>query len=467
MDLRGAIGKVMTDVHGSGLAGMGMWEWDDKGDAGGKFKPVSSHHLLFDSQQNQLEPIYYWLLDFAADIGWPGLEKTIDNFMASPGSGQFSEMNMKATKMQEEGMKILGGMNQIVKSVLNLIYDLKEFELRLAHYDDYNSDDKKEEGILALKQIWLDNVDMKKGRGAIHQMASAEMGFSTLREAFMMANSVDDVKKMNSEDREKGGGGLINDSVMRILIPRIEEFNKWVEYSEAELRKRFAIEKNYMKSQVETVKLYSQWMKPYLESAEKLRQKGFEKSAALVNAFSTTMFELQLVGVKGVGADGKFKGYNSRRGYNKIIIITLKYRGHVSQRVTQKGDYGFGMGGVVDIFFDSYALNDEELAAAKKLIDRTDLEKSMEFSMDVAGDALATMKDDLEYFLKSKDERDAADAKDKKEKGKDKKDDLDINPFGVILRGFADLIGSGKKKEKKEAKKEFVEVENIKKDNYV
>ena len=409
-DLRWAIGEVMKKVHSpSELASMGMWNFDKD-----IFKPVSSHKLGFDSQQNQLEPIYYWILDFAAQIGWSKMEKTIDNFMASPGSGQFSEMSMKATKMQEEGMKILGGMNQIVKSVLNLIYDLKEFELRLEHYKDAKSDDKqkREEGMLALKQIWLDNVDIKKGRGAIHQMASMEMGFSTLREAFMIANSVEDVKKMNADEE----GGLINDSVMRILIPRISEFLKWVKYSERELKKRFSIEKNYLKSQIESVKLYSSWMKPYLEAAEKLRQKGFEKDAALVNAFSTTKFELQLFGTKPVGSDEeRFRGYKTRRTYNQVIIITMVYRGHVSQRVTQKGDYGFGMGGVVDINFDSYALNDEELMAAKKLLEKKDLEKNMEFSMDVAGDALKALKEDLDYFLKDEDERDL------KEKEKSKK----------------------------------------------
>ena len=458
-DLRWAIAEVMKETKNRDSMGM-----DDKA-------KVAHHTLSFDSQQNQLEPIYYWILDFAEQIHFAKMEKIVDNFTASPGSGQFSEMNMKATKMQEEGMKILGGMNQIIKSVLNLIYDLKEFELRLEHYDDANSEGKKkEEGMLALKQIWLDNVDIKKGRGAIHQMSSAEMGFSTLREGFMMANSVEDVDKMNSEDKKEGGVGLINDSVMRILKPRISEFLKWVNYSEKELRKRFSIEKNYLKSQVETVKLYSAWMKPYLESAEKLRQKGFEKDAALVNAFSTTMFELQLLGVKAVGvekdkdgnsiaSDERFGGYNIKRKYNQVVIITLKYRGHVSQRVTQKGDYGFGMGGVVDIDFDAYALNDEELAAAKKMLEKSDLDKSMEFSLDVAGEALKDLKEDLDYFLKSKEERE----KEESEKKGEKKASQDINPFAALFGLF------GKKKVKKVEKGTDVvlKADEIKKDNFV
>ena len=454
-DLKSAIKEVMTKIHGTrGLAAMGMYDFDKD-----SFKPVSSYKLGFDSEQNQIEPIYYWLLDFLGQIGWQS-RKVVDNFMASPGSGQFSEMNMKATKMQEEGMKILGGMNQVIKSVLNLIYDLKEFELRMAHYDDANSSDpkKKEEGLMSLKQIWLDNVDLKRGRGSVHQMA-AELGFTTLREAFMMANSQDDLEKMNKDEE----GGLINDQVMRILIPRLSEFLKWADYSEKELRKRFSIEKNYLKSQVETIKLYSAWMKPYLVAAEKLRQKGFEKNAAMVNAFSTSMFELELLAKQGIKVDDVYGGkYKAKRGYNKVLIVGMEFRGHVSQRVTQKGDYGFGMGGKVDMVFECYSLNDEELSAVWKLLEKSDMEKSLEFSADVAGDALRELKEDLDYFLTSKEDKAKKD--EEIERGEEaKKKSVDVNPFAALLG-----IGVKKKKKSKPKDEEIIlAAEDIKVDNFV
>ncbi len=450
-DMNWAIGEVLTKIYKPGdLASIGMYNFNKS-----KFQPLSSYKLSYDSQQNQVEPSYYWLLDWLGERNWD-LRKIVDNFVASPGSGQFSEMNMKATKMQEEGMKILGGLNQVVKSVLNLIYDLKEFELRLEHYDDVNSEDsnKKKEGMLALKQIWLDNVDLKRGRGSIHQMA-AELGFTTVREVFMMADSQKDLKKMNSDEE----GGLINDQVLRILIPRLSEFLKWTDYSERELRKRFSIEKNYLKSQVETIKLYSAWMKPYLIAAEKLRQKGFDNHSALVNAFSTSMFELQLFGKQEVSVDDiRFPNYNPKRKYYKVMIIAIEFRGHVSQRVTQKGDYGFGMGGKINIDYDCYALNDEELATAKKLVDDADVEKSLQFSGDIAGDALKELKEDLDYFLMSKEDKEKEEGEiPKKEKAQD------INPFAA-------LFGLGKKKKKKTGPKDekmILEPEDIKKDNFV
>jgi hypothetical protein len=413
-----------------------------------KGKPISSFKLTFDSQQAQPEPIYYWLLDFIQDGGWE-TKKITDNFTASPGSGQFADIGQRVTRMQEEGMKILGGLNQVIKSSLNLIYDLKEFKMRFVHYDDARSDNKqtKESGMLALKQIWLDSVDLKRGRGAIHQMA-AEGGFTTIREVFMLANSIDDLKKMN-----KGEGGLINDQVLRVLIPRIAEFNKWVVYSEKELRKRFNIEKSYLKSQVETIKLYSSWMKPYLKAAEELRQKGFEGNAALVSAFSTSMFELTLLGKRKAKVPEKFGNHKLKRDYYSCIVISLVYRGHLGRRETQQGDYGFVMGGRVDMTFDSYTLNSEEMELMEKELTKEDVEDSLKFSSDVAGEALAELKEDLDEFLTDED--------DKNEEKKKKKKEDDINPFAAIFGLFKPS------KKKKGKKKEISSIKSIKADNFV
>jgi len=421
-----------------------------------KGKPVSSFTMTYDSPQNQIEPIYYWILDFVNDLGME-TKKITDNFTSSPGSGHFSEMGQKLTRLQEEGMKVYGLLNQTIKNVINLLYDLKEFEIRLEHYKDAKSEDekKKEAGILALKQIWLDNVDMKRGRGAIHQM-SYEMGFTTLREGFMIANNIDDLKKMSGKD------GLINEQVMRILIPRLDEFLKWQEYSEKELRKRFEIEKSYLKTQVETIKLQSSWIRPYLKAAEELKQKGFDQNPALVNAFSTTMFELTLFGKRKIDLEGEvknenlpsgFRNYKLKRDYYSCVLITMTFRGHVSQRVTQRGDQGFAMGGKVDVSFDSYALNEQEIELFEKELGKQDIDESFKFIQNTASESLEQLKEDIDHFINKEPDEEA------EKKQKSKQDD--INPFSAL---FSFLKKSDKKKKEK---KEISELKQIKKDNYV
>jgi len=415
-----------------------------------EYKPLSSFKMTYDSDMGQLEPVYFWLLDFMQDAGVK-VKKITDNFASAPGSGQFSEMGNKATAMQQQATKILADTNVVIKSILQLVYDLKEFEIRLKQYDRAKSKDAKEreEGMLAIKNIWLDQVDMKRGRGSIHQM-SYEMGFTTLREAFLIANTTEDVDKMAAKD------GVINDSVKRILIPRLGEFLIWKDSSESELSKRFNIEKSYLKTQVESLKLYTRWAKPYLKAAEDLRMKGFDKDASLVSAFSTTRFELTLLGQGGsTKLPKKFKDYKLKRDYSPVYVVSLQFRGSLAQRVTQKGDYGFGYGGRVDVTFDCYALNSEELKFINKEIENEDAGAGLSLLQDNTGVALDQLKDDLEHFLDD----------DKKEEKKktEKKDDYP-DPFTALFGGIKDLfsfkIGSTKNKK-------VVDVKDIEKDNFV
>ena len=202
--------------------------WQAVSDA--KFKPGEEHKLVYDSTSETLEPVYFWILDFMNGL-FKSVDKLVDNFASSPGSGHFAEIGQRATRMQEEAMKIMQTVGVMVKSLVQIIYDLREFEIRLSQYKSANSKDKAEAeaGLLGLKQIWMDNVDIKRGRGSINMLAQ-DLQFVTIRDAFMIANSVDDIKKMD-----------LNDRVKRLLEPRMQEFLKWREFSERELKKEGAI----------------------------------------------------------------------------------------------------------------------------------------------------------------------------------------------------------------------------------
>lgn len=435
---------------------------------GGKPKSLKSYKITYDSDSNQLEPIYYWILDFIQDMGIK-VEKITDNFMSSPGSGHFADMGQRATAMQQQATKILGDTNVVIKSIIQLVYDLKEYEMRLEHYKRANSKDpkEKEEGMLAIKNIWLDQVDLKRGRGSIHQMA-AEMGFTTLREAFLIANTTDDVNKMAEKN------GVINDSVKRVLIPRLSEFLIWKDMSEKEMKKRFEIEKSYLKSQVESLKMYTKWARPYLKAAKELGMNGSinkglltsGNSASIVNAFSTTMFELTLMGnreIKTTSSDilkKRFGSYETKRKYYSILIVTLNYRGALAQKVTQKGDYAFGFGGRVEVTFDSYALNSDELELIKKKLSDADLDDGLSLIESNTQIALEQLKEDIEkYCLKS----DAETKREEEKKKKKEKNPDNTNPFSALWDLFSFKFDSGDKK----VKKEIADVKDIEKDSFV
>jgi hypothetical protein len=403
----------------------------------------TEHLLTYESFSETLEPIYYFVLDLMEDFGLKP-EKLIDNFSPSPGSTQFAELGQKATLMQQHAQRILGDVNVVLRSVLNIIYDLKDFKLRLQVYDDLQSKDEniKNAAKLALKQIWMDKVDINKGNSSIKAMA-VQGGFPTLINAFLAAKTVHDVTKPVAE-----GGLDLGDVVKRVLIPRIQEFDQWIVQSESELRKRYQLEKTYLRSQANSLKLYSRWAKPYLISAQKLEQK-LSKNAALVNVFNRTILELTLMGkhplkVKDAAIEGNLpKDFQNerfikklRRGYNSCVLIDFVFRA-VPQQTTYLGR--------VDVTFRGYSLNDDELAKLKQEMDKSDMGDILRLINGTTDESIEKLQEEINFFLDEKDET--------KEK-KIEEEENDVNPFLALL-GFG---GSKKEETKKEEKKEEKEI---------
>lgn len=405
-------------------------------------KALASHTIVYDSSTETLEPVYFFMLDLMNDLGLAP-QKLVDNFSSSPGSGHFSEFGQRASIMQQQASKILGDVNTVMRSVLNIVYDLKEFKIRLATYDGVKSKDKNEQegALLALKQIWMDKVDIAKGNSSIKAMALGQAGFQTLIDAFLVAKDEKDIDKIE-----------LNDQVKRILKPRIHEFNIWVGESEKELRKRYELEKNYLKSQVNSLKLYSRWVKPYLTAAQGLEQKEAGMNPSLVKMFDTVILELTLMGKNKLDiADEAAKGNlpiefasqkflsKLKRGYNSCILVDFTFRG-IPQR-TQQGHYAFG--GRAEITFKAYALNDDELKKFDEEMKKSEVNDVLSLINGMTTESLGPLQDEINSFLEEKP---------KEEKKEEKKMGLK-----EIFEPFTAMFGAFEKKEiKKETPKEVV-----------
>ncbi len=420
-----------------------------------KGEPETEHVLEYDSSTETLEPVYFFIVDLMTDYGLSP-EKIIDNFSSTPGSGHFAELGQRATIMQQQATKILGDVNTVLRSVLNIIYDLKEFRIRLDHYEGLKSKDesKKDAATLALKQLWMDKVDIAKQNSSIKAMALGQAGFQTLIDAFLVAKEAKDVDKLD-----------LNDRVRRILKPRVMEFNAWLDQSEKELRKRYEIERNYLRSQVNSLKLYSRWAKPYLKAAQQLESKENAREPALVKVFNTILLELTLLGkheidVKDEAIAGNLPKEFSEAGiqkslkrkYYSCVLIDFTFRG-IPQKAGQQAHYAFG--GKANITFRGYALNEEELEKLEKELANSDVGDVLTLIEGATDESLKQLQDEIDFFLE---EEEKPEAKKKKEKSQD-----ESNPF------FA-LIGKYDKKETKKGKDKkdsiikvdnFIEKENI------
>lgn len=414
-----------------------------------KGKPETEHSLVYDSSTETLEPVYFWILDFMTTQFGLKTEKLVDNFMSSPGSGHFGELGQRATVMQQQGQNMLAQVNTILRSVLNIIYDLKEFKIRLQSYDDLKGENK-EAAMHSLKQIWMDKVDIQKGNSSIKAMALGQAGFQTLLDAFLVAKDEKQADKLD-----------LNDRVKRIVKSRIHEFNTWLTQSEQELRKRYEMERTYLGSQVNSLKLYSRWAKPYLKAAQQLEMKEDIKEPALVKVFNTILLELTLLGTQeldvkdsAIAGDlpsdfAKVKDIKniSKRKYNSCVLVDFNFRG-IPQRIAQRGDYAFG--GKATVTFKAYALNNEELEKLKSEMDKSDVEDVLKLIEGSTSESLDHLQEEIDFFIKEKE-------KDEEKEKKPKQ----INPFMA-------LIGAYNKKEDK-PKKEKPQDKNkpVKPDNWI
>jgi len=245
----------------------------------------------------------------------------------------------------------------------------------------------------------MDKVDINRGNSSVKAMAF-QGGFQTLIDAFLVAKNEKDVDKLD-----------LNERVKRILKPRIQEFNVWVKESEKELRRRYGLEKSYLKSQVNSLKLYSRWVKPYLKAAQQLEMKEPGREPALVKVFNTLLLELTLLGklkidIQSAAFERKlpedFNKLKTKRDYFSCVLVDFRFRGIPQRTQRQQGEYVFG--GRAEAKFIAYALNSDELEKLDKELEKSDVEDVLRLVEGATTESLEQMQKDIDFFLEEKDE---------------------------------------------------------------
>lgn len=359
-----------------------------------------------------LEPKYFWIVDFIKKIGFKP-EKHMEQIGASVVSKFFGEMSARKQHLERRGMELISTVNTIVHSIINLLYDLREFDRRLKIYDDIDSD-KPEQKLAAeeaLKRVWMDEVDIKKGNGSILAMSSTQRGgleFSTLRDAFVKANKIEDVNNMD-----------LNDRVKQVLRGRLKEYIYWKEESGKELRQRKRIELAYLKAQLNSLKLYSQWARPYLEAAQRLSFEDVKSNdPELIQAFDQNVVRIKIRAKKEYPLKGFFQRGGLPRGYKPpetwsekrkkqivaeklgpvaigVIEVDFIYRTKPALSEYAQTGSAFRNLGKLEIEFKGYAMSKEEY----DLLEKQEAFEAMKYIEGMTSETLDAMREDIERYL--------------------------------------------------------------------
>jgi hypothetical protein len=387
---------------------------------------VKKYQYEEDSFVTSLEPKYFWIIDFMKKQQFK-LEKTMETMGASVVSMFFGEMSARKQHLERRGMEIIGTVNVVVKSIINLLYDLREFDRRLKIYDELIVDDKskQEAADAALKRVWMDEVDIRKGGASINSM-SAQKGleFITLRDAFMIAKGTKDVDKMD-----------INDRIKRILTGRLVEYEKWRDESDKELHQRRRIELAYLKSQVETLRLYSMWARPYLEAAQRLSFEDVSvKDPDLIQAFDQNVIKITVRGTKFFHLKDLFKRTGLPRGQSppatwseerqeewklarlgpKVIgIEEVEFTFRSKPALVSQAQTGgaFRQLGKLIIEFRGYAMRLDEY----EKLEKQEEWEAMKFIEGMTTESLSTMREEIDTYLSELDKEEKKEEKKKTE----------------------------------------------------
>lgn len=406
------------------------------------------YYAIYEVPHESIEPIYYWSLGHLTyDWGYPVVHKISDIFTAAEHSSFYGASAQRLGLAQDKVAQYLATIGKMVKDMFQLVRELRWIDERKKYYDDA---EKGFEGAeIALKGLWTDMVDGVVGgqrtSSNIFVMAQ-QLQFSALPDLFFNIHvtkqivsklkgkalkdvSDEDVRKLIDDFIEKQASGF-NKELKNILKRKLYQYTVWRDETKVEIeqRRRFTIE--YLAQHNEIIKMYMQWVKPYLKHIKKLGADVSKMgSADLIAAFEGSLVEIEVLGQK--------IPENNKDVY-ACILLTFQYRTRPQMQFSQEGGYHRGPlhQGETRIYWRAYAWDQSQIDNYIKMKDEEDYEliSSIDGSLKAAMDALG---DDMKKYL---DEAREMRKTEKKEEKKPPKLPGIMEPFTALGKGFADVV---------------------------
>lgn len=252
--------------------------------------------LEYQDTNLSLEEVYFWLVDALRNQKFK-LEKTVDTFSSSVTSSFGGASGQKLSINQDRAMQYLKYISDMVKSLFQVVRELRVIDERMDLYEKSQKGDHAAE--VSLRGYWVDLVEGgSKNPGSVFGLA-ASVGFATLPDLFFSSPA------MKSDDVEKEVAKLeFNDSLKNVLKRKLMTYMVWKERTYNELMQRRGFTLHYLKQHYSTIKLYIDWLKPYLKNARRLQQRDDpQKSVDIINAFESSVVEIEFIAIKGKPQD--------------------------------------------------------------------------------------------------------------------------------------------------------------------
>jgi len=410
--------------------------------------PHRRFRLMIESPNASIEEPYFWILDnLRQDNGFPYVDKITDIFSASEQSAFWGASQARLGIQQDRVSQYLKGISELIKQLFALVRELRIIDEKLQPRKDwskYNSAD------VTLKGEYTDIVENKGGQvapGSVYHLAQT-VGYAVLPDLFFNTHiyKMEDIDKKINELK-------FNPNVKNVLRRKMYAFINWKLQTDKELNSRRLFVLRYLRQHWNTIKMYMNWVKPYLKNIARLQMNQEQvDSVDLISAFETSIVELEFLAYK-----------ESRTTHHPCILVSFRFRTRpdMSFQKDQYAHKGPIHVGRMECNFRSYAWTKDQMANYKKFRREEDMrllgmvDESVKAAMDALGDELEKYlaeAGEREFEEKQKD-KEAQEAKKKKATAAHSMDMLD--PFVSVLKGFGEMFslfmpnfGTGEKSKK-------------------
>ncbi|MFT4313309.1 MAG: hypothetical protein ACMXYA_02790 [Candidatus Woesearchaeota archaeon] len=359
--------------------------------------PLRRYRIDFESENHNVEEVYFWLLSHARDdFDMPIVQKIIDTHASSTASSMFGDLQGRLGAQQSAVSNYLGMMGKLVKDLFSLVRELRQLDERLGYYTQSYGDDKKtaRQAESTLKDIWITLVEGgTNSPSSVYGMAK-NIGFTVLPDLFFAA------KPMSKEELDDWVEALdFNEGVKKAVGRKLFQFMNWKEKTYHELTHKRQFQIKYLNQHFQTVRMYMEWIKPYLRNIQRLTMddKGME-DGMLVHSFDMNMSEIEVLVAKPPAKEMK----NPEDTVYSVLLMTFSFRTkpkmdfHAKDAYHQKGPVHIGR---TESTIRAYAWTAKEIQNYKAYREKEAFDLVAQYDKSLK-DAMEYLGEDLENYLK-------------------------------------------------------------------
>ena len=413
---------------------------DEKGNILAFPKPIKKYKLLHEAPNQNVEELYFWIIGHLRDDWDWNVDKIKDIFTASEASAFFGVTQQRLGMSQDKASQFLRGISEMTKALFQLVHEMKSLDLRIAYYEktgmwldekgnivyNPNKEEDAEGSEITLKGLYIDLVEGgTKNPTSVYGLAS-QVGFTILPDLFFRVR----IKEGESVDRIVDKLEF-NPKVLEVLKRKLNQYYEWKRRTYRELKTRRVFTLRYIRQHYDTIKLYIDWIKPYLMQIRRLRGKEKTWDEDLIGAFEGSLVEIEIL------AWTKVKG---NKKYKPIIIINWDHRTKPAMAFHAEGyQRGPVHIGRTIITMRAYVWSEDQIKKYKEM--RADEDMGLLSSIDASvKSAVDALGDELKkYLIEAGEELVEKKEKEEKEAGI-------TEPFTALVKGIEQIFSPKKGK---------------------